>query len=80
MRFGKKDPSIQIVVERRGYGSTVWYWRLLNEEQHPAAKPLAASTCGFRSAEEAYASATSNLKRIQHAPRLSNASTREQLA
>ncbi|WP_140887101.1 hypothetical protein [Muricoccus nepalensis] len=65
-RSARDAPGFQIVVERHGHGAQVWHWYLLDEgAPSPTAAPLAASKQGFRSAEEAYDAATSQLKQLQ---------------
>ena len=49
--------DVQIVVERRGYGSSVWFWRLVEDRPASNLKQLAEAPSGYRSAQGAYEAA-----------------------
>ena len=59
--------DVQIVVERRGFGASVWWWRLI--EDLPAAPPrsIGEGSRGYRSAQTAYEAATASVRQLQEA-------------
>ena len=62
-RFTASD--IQIVVERRGYGSRAWWWRLIEDLPGAKLNPLGEADHGYRSAECAYEAAQSSLREMR---------------
>ena len=59
--------DVQTVVERRGYGSSVWFWRLVDDRPAAPPKPLGEATSGYRSAQCAYEAAKSSVRQMQRA-------------
>lgn len=59
--------DVQIVVERRGYGSSVWYWRLVEDRPASNPKPLGQAPSGYRSAQCAYDAAKVSVRLLQQA-------------
>ena len=59
--------DVQVVVERRGYGSSVWYWKLIEDRPASNPTPLGEATSGYRSAQCAYEAAKASVRQLQQA-------------
>lgn len=57
--------DVQIVVERRGFGSSVWFWRLIEDRPASNPKPLHQASSGYRSAQCAYEAAQAAVRQLQ---------------
>ena len=69
MRSPVVRSDVQIIVERRGYGTLVWWWRLVHETSSSKMTPLGKASHGYRSAQcalEAASVAFSNIQRTAH--------------
>ena len=65
MQKKARRADVQIIVEKRGFGTAVWWWRLVPETTHPKQQVLAEGERGYRGAEAAYEAAQSSLKQFQ---------------
>ena len=65
MRRNAALADVQIVVERRGRGSTAWCWRLVEDVPGTDLRPLGAGPRAYPSAQCAYEAARSSLRDLQ---------------
>lgn len=65
MRSKSSLNDVQVVVERRGFGNSVWFWRLIEDRPASNPKPLGEAISGYRSAQCAYEAAKSSVRHSQ---------------
>lgn len=62
--------DVQIMVERRGHGSSGWFWRLFDDRPGFELKTLHEASSGYRSAEDAYDAAKIAVRQTKLPPGL----------
>lgn len=60
--------DVRIMVERRGHGSSGWYWRLFDDRPGFELKTLQEASSGYRSAEDAYDAAKIAVRQTKLTP------------
>jgi hypothetical protein len=63
--------DVRIMVERRGHGSSAWFWRLFDDRPGFDLKALYEANSGYRSAEDAYDAAKIAVRQTKLTPGLS---------
>lgn len=62
--------DVRIVVERRGRGSSAWFWRLFDDRPGFDLKALHEASSGYRSPEDAYDAAQTVRRQLKQTPGL----------
>ncbi|WP_140887223.1 hypothetical protein [Muricoccus nepalensis] len=62
--------DVRIMVERRGHGSSGWFWRLFDDRPGYELKTFHEASSGYRSAEDAYDAAKTAVRQTKLPPGL----------